>query len=113
MDKGSGREEAARAEAAAAGLKNVQFWEGSFAGFAALIARSNLYVGYDSAGQHAAAALSIPLVSVFAGAVNDRFFERWRPDGHVIRVDGGSQESAFLRARTAVRSAMRLQGLPT
>ena len=113
VDKGSGREEAARAEAAAAGLKNVRFWEGSFAGFAALIARSDLYVGYDSAGQHAAAALGIPLVSAFAGAVNDRFFERWRPDGHVIRVDGGSQESVFLRARTAVRSAMRLQGFPT
>lgn len=113
VDKGSGHEEAARAEAAAAGLKNVRFWEGSFAGFAALIARSDLYVGYDSAGQHAAAALGIPLVSVFAGAVNDRFFERWRPEGQVIRVEGGSQESVFLRARTAVRTAMRLQGFPT
>ena len=46
-----------RAEAAAAGLPNVRFWNGSFAAFAALIAESDLYVGYDSAGQHAAAAL--------------------------------------------------------
>lgn len=102
VDKGAGEAEAARAEEAAAGLQNVQFWEGSFSAFASLIANSDLYVGYDSAGQHAAAALGIPLVSVFAGAVNDRFFERWRPDGRVIRIDGGSAESAFLRVRSAL-----------
>lgn len=102
VDKGEGEEEAARAESAAAGLANVKFWSGSFAGFAALIANSELYVGYDSAGQHAAAALGVPLVSIFAGAVNDRFFERWRPDGRVIRIDGGSPESAFVRVRSAL-----------
>ena len=102
VDKGAGEEEAARAEVAAAGLSNVRFWSGSFAGFAALMARSDLYVGYDSAGQHAAAALGIPLVSIFAGAVNDRFFERWRPEGRVIRIDGGSPESVFVRVRSAL-----------
>lgn len=102
VDKGAGEEEAQRAESAAAGLTNVKFWNGSFAVFAALIANSDLYVGYDSAGQHAAAALGIPLVSVFAGAVSDRFFERWRPDGRVIRIDNGSPESAFIRVRSAL-----------
>jgi hypothetical protein len=102
IDKGVGEDEAARAEAAAAGLANVRQFNGSFAAFAALIARSDLYVGYDSAGQHAAAALGVPLISVFAGAVNDRFFERWRPDGRVVRVDGGSPESTFLRVRSAL-----------
>jgi len=43
------------------------FWDGSFAGFASIIAASRLYVGYDSAGQHIAAAAGVPLVSVFAG----------------------------------------------
>jgi hypothetical protein len=103
VDKGAGEEEAALAEAAARGLANVKFWSGSFASFAALIASSDLYVGYDSAGQHAAAALGIPLVSIFAGAVNDRFFERWRPDGRVIRIDGGSPESAYIRVRSALQ----------
>ena len=108
VDKGAGEEEASCAESAAAGLANVKFWSGSFASFAALIAGSDLYVGYDSAGQHAAAALGIPLVSIFAGAVNDRFFERWRPDGRVIRIDGGSPESAFIRVRSALsRSALK------
>jgi hypothetical protein len=109
VDKGSGEDEAARAGAAAAGLRNVKFWSGSFAGFAALMAKSDLYVGYDSAGQHAAAALGIPLVSVFKGAVNDRFFERWRPDGRVVRIDGGSPESVFLRVRAALPSGVGLK----
>lgn len=104
VDKGAGEDEAARAEAAAAGIANVRFWSGSFAAFAAIIAKSDLYVGYDSAGQHAAAALGVPLVSVFAGAVNDMFFERWRPDGRVIRIDGGSPESVFIRVRSALPS---------
>jgi ADP-heptose:LPS heptosyltransferase len=108
LDKGAGPEEATQAESAAAGLVNVKFWSGSFASFAALMAGSDLYVGYDSGGQHAAAALSVPLVSIFAGAVNDRFFERWRPDGQVIRIDGGSPESAFIRVRSALsRSALK------
>jgi hypothetical protein len=102
VDKGAGEEEAARAVAAAEGLTNVKFWSGSFAAFASLIATSDLYVGYDSAGQHAAAALGVPLVSIFAGAINDRFFERWRPDGRVIRIDNGSPESAFVRVRSAL-----------
>ena len=42
-----------------AGVK-AAFWEGSFAGFAAIIAASRLYVGYDSAGQHVAAACGVP-----------------------------------------------------
>ncbi len=102
VDKGAGEDEAARAEMAAAGLSNVRFWSGSFAAFVALIAESDLFVGYDSAGQHAASALGIPLISVFAGAVNDRFFDRWRPAGRVIRVDRGSPESVFLRLRSAL-----------
>ena len=42
----------------------VTFWEGSFAGFAQLVAGSSLYVGYDSAAQHVAAACGVPLMSV-------------------------------------------------
>jgi len=42
------------------------FWEGSFGGFAALIAASSLYVGYDSAGQHVRGRRR-PLISIFAG----------------------------------------------
>lgn len=56
-------------------------WSGSFAPFAAAIGRSRLYVGYDSAGQHVAAACGVPRVTVFHGYSGDRFLARWRPDG--------------------------------
>ena len=91
IDKGAGGEEAARVERAAAGCgAQATFWEGSFAGFAQIIAGSSLYVGYDSAGQHVAAACGVPLVSIFAGFASPRMFDRWRPSGKgvtVIRVD--------------------------
>jgi len=92
IDRGAGGEEAARVERAIArsGVK-VQTWDGSFAGFAAMIARSKLYVGYDSAGQHVAAACGTPLIAVFAGFSCPRMFSRWRPTGpgriDVIKVD--------------------------
>jgi ADP-heptose:LPS heptosyltransferase len=88
IDRGAGGEEAARVERAVSRCgARVQFWDGSFAGFASLVAASSLYVGYDSAGQHVAAACGIPLVSIFAGFVTPRMFHRWKPRGHVIRVD--------------------------
>ena len=91
IDKGAGGEEAARVERAAARSgAQATFWDGSFAGFAHIIAGSSLYVGYDSAGQHVAAACGVPLISVFAGFPAPRMFYRWRPTGPratVIRVD--------------------------
>jgi ADP-heptose:LPS heptosyltransferase len=91
IDKGAGGEEAARVERAVARSgARATFWEGSFAGFAQLIAGSSLYVGYDSAGQHVAAACGVPLISIFAGFPTPRMFHRWRPSGPratVIRVD--------------------------
>jgi ADP-heptose:LPS heptosyltransferase len=91
IDKGAGGEEAARVERAVShsGARATS-WEGSFAGFAQIIAGSSLYVGYDSAGQHVAAACGVPLVSIFAGFPVPRMFDRWRPSGPrstVIRVD--------------------------
>jgi ADP-heptose:LPS heptosyltransferase len=93
IDGGAGGEEAERVERAIAGLPKdrVRCWRGAFAPFAAAIARSRLYVGYDSAGQHVAAACGVPLVSVFAGFPAPRMFARWRPTGagpiEVVKVD--------------------------
>ncbi len=95
VDKGAGGEEAERVERAIrrSGVpeSRVRTWHGSFSAFAAMLARSRLYVGYDSAGQHAAAACGVPLISIFAGFPSSRMFERWRPTGpgliEVVRVD--------------------------
>jgi Glycosyltransferase family 9 (heptosyltransferase) len=96
IDKGAGGEEAQRVERAVAGAGDgIVTWEGSFAGFAEHIARSRLYVGYDSAGGHVAAACGVPLVSIFAGFASERMLQRWRPAGPgrvaVIRADQSSR----------------------
>jgi ADP-heptose:LPS heptosyltransferase len=63
-------------------------------------------VGYDSAGQHVAAALDVPLVSVFGGFSCERMLQRWMPDGpgakRVIAVRGQSVEELILQTREAV-----------
>jgi hypothetical protein len=83
IDKGAGGEEAERVERAVsnAGSNGITMWDGSFAGFAAHIQRSKLYVGYDSAGGHVAATCGVPMIGVFAGEVCERMFQRWRPSG--------------------------------
>ena len=84
---------------------DAQFWDGSFAGFAAIIAGSSLYVGYDSAGQHVAAACGVPLISIFAGFPAPRMFDRWRPCGPgatVLRVDNPDAVATLDSVRQAV-----------
>ena len=101
IDKGAGGEEAERVERAVkkAGGEGIVMWDGSFAGFAAHIQRSKLYVGYDSAGGHVAAACGVPMISIFAGAVSDRMFQRWRPSGQgkiaIFRPDQMSVPAAL------------------
>jgi len=118
VDKGAGGEEAERVERAIGQLGSkagrIETWDGAFAPFAARIARSRLYVGYDSAGQHVAAAAKVPLVSVFAGFPSPRFLARWRPEAPspvaVIRAEAGSTPEAILK-RT-VDSIDRLLKIP-
>lgn len=80
IDYGAGEEEAARVDRAIAGLP-VKTFRGPFAPFAAQIAQSRLYVGYDSAGQHVAAVSGVPLITVFTGYATPRTFHRWHPSG--------------------------------
>src|SRR5437879_10016804 len=49
IDKGASVEEAARVDAAVKGIspQSIEVWEGAFARFAAQIAGSSLYIGYD------------------------------------------------------------------
>jgi ADP-heptose:LPS heptosyltransferase len=85
IDEGAGGEEAGRVTRAiskcGAPAERVRSFRGSFAAFAVAIRKSDLYIGYDSAGQHVAAACGVPLLSIFAGFPSDRFLARWRPWG--------------------------------
>jgi ADP-heptose:LPS heptosyltransferase len=88
VDRGAGGEEARRVNRAIAASRanNIRTWNGSFAGFASIIGRARFYVGYDSAGQHAAAAAATPQLTIFRGQVNERMFHRWRPSGKSTKV---------------------------
>ena len=106
IDMGAGGAEAERVLRAVArsGVK-ARLWEGSFSGFASIIAGSRLFVGYDSAGQHVAAACGVPLISIFAGFPSPRMFARWRPVGAqatVIRVDQPDPTQTLERVREAL-----------
>ncbi len=108
IDQGAGAEEAERVRrAVSASHRQVEVFSGAFADFARRIARSELYIGYDSAGQHAAAALGIPLVAIFRGQVSPRMFERWKPTGAgpiaIVDANELTPEAALRQTLEAVR----------
>jgi len=111
LDKGAGEDEISRADAVIAGATGIELggrrvraveinerslagaagseqpeadilvWNGRIGMLAALTGESDLYIGYDSAGQHIAAALGVKCIDVFAGFSSPRMLERWRPTG--------------------------------
>jgi ADP-heptose:LPS heptosyltransferase len=120
LDQGAGEEETARAQRLLADLRQagwqtaeiteqdavpckaarVVAWRGSLAGFGALIGVSDVYVGYDSAGQHIAAALGVKTVDIFAGFRSPRMAQRWKPSGpaavRMIVVDSSKTPETVL-----------------
>jgi len=105
---GSEEEERVRRAAAKAQARGarVGVHEGPFASFAAVIAASEFYAGYDSAGQHAAAAAGIPQLCVFRGYACQRALARWRPCGPapaaVVRAEGRAAEEILNEVRQAL-----------
>jgi ADP-heptose:LPS heptosyltransferase len=87
LDKGAGEAEGSAAEAAVAAARNeglaaIEAYQGPLSGFTGIIAASDLFVGYDSAAGHIAAALGVPGIDVFRGAVSKRMMQRWSPWGN-------------------------------
>jgi hypothetical protein len=74
---------------------------GAFAPFAAQIAVSQLFIGYDSAAGHVASACGVPLVSIAHGFASDRMAARWRPRGNVL---SGSAVAVLNQIREVLRS---------
>jgi hypothetical protein len=110
IDRGVGGDEARRVTEAAeaSGCSDrIRFWEGSFAGFASIISQCDFYAGYDSAGQHAAAAAGVPLITIFAGAVSERFRQRWSPAGpgriDVINADSLPPDKCLEQLRALLK----------
>jgi len=121
LDKGAGRQEVERAdrladqirafgkvveldpEGASAPVQELSrclllTWRGGIGVFSALTAESDEYIGYDSAGQHIAAALNVPTISIFSRVAPEIFRSRWRTTGK-----GVSKQVSELDADGAVR----------
>lgn len=105
VDAGGGGEEAERVNGAitASHCTHCTVWSGDFATFAAQIAASRLFIGYDSAGGHVAAVTRVPGISILRGAVSARFAARWRPVG--CRVLDGEQNPADVLSDVATALA--------
>lgn len=66
---------------------DVVTWQANVDAFVASIRCADLYVGYDSAGQHIAAALGVPVLTLFIEAAGRRHALRWAPQGRgIVRI---------------------------
>jgi hypothetical protein len=114
LDAGAGGPESTRAKDLAFHVPGIELFEGPFAPFASIVSRARLYVGYDSAGGHIAAASGVPLVSIFAGFASERMFQRWTPYGtgprHVLKVDPVSDSDILPHAKSAIDALLRGTG---
>jgi ADP-heptose:LPS heptosyltransferase len=86
---------------------DVIVWSGRIGMLAALIGESDLYIGYDSAGQHIAAALGVPCLDVFAGFNSQRFLCRWRPTGKAESRVIAARAQASSNAQEILSDALR------
>jgi len=81
---------------AAESLKSdVVAWRGNVGTYCALIGTAEEYIGYDSGGQHVAAALGTPTIDIFAHSPYPLFAHRWQPygPGRIAVVDATGQNS--------------------
>jgi hypothetical protein len=111
VDKGGSDEERHRVESVL--QPGMHAHDGAFAPFAAHIARSKLFVGYDSAGGHVASACGVPLISIAAGFASERMQARWRPQGTVIRAEAGRDRADVLAEVRRSLAHIKAFTLPT
>ena len=86
---------------------DVVAWRGTVGIYCALIGSTEEYIGYDSGGQHVAAAVGTPTIDIFAHSPYPLFAHRWQPygPGRIAVVDatgqnsGGQAESAKIVQR--------------
>jgi ADP-heptose:LPS heptosyltransferase len=86
-------------------------YQGGLRSLLALVAESDLYVGYDSAFQHIAAALAVPALDVFANSPSELFSSRWTPWSkaavEVVRATATESDDAVLARTLAAYRALR------
>ena len=87
---------------------------GSLGSFGGWMHDADVFVGYDSASAHLAAAHGVPVLEVFAGAPCKRFMQRWTPYGEekacVIPADGPADGPGVLARLESELVALKERG---
>ncbi len=88
---------------------DVIAWEGELGAFCGMICAGDVYLGYDSAGQHIAAAMGVPVVDIFADRSKPMVIQRWRPwgPGPVVTLMAGNGRDMVSEVIRAVGGLMR------
>ncbi len=90
---------------------HIVTWDGGIGALAGLIAASDFYVGYDSAGQHLAAALATATLTIFVNDNAPLFAARWRATGSgplaVLQVNATDWEKGNVTAETLLPQAIQ------
>ena len=86
--------------------QQIIFWEGGIGSFAALISCSDQYIGYDSSGQHLAAALGVPVLTIFSDASSELFTQRWQPWGSPKVVSVSVKQSSLQPVAEIISSTL-------
>ena len=90
---------------------DVYTWQADVGAFVAAIRCADFYVGYDSAGQHIAAASGVPTLSLFIESAGRRHAERWAPRGaapvEVVRARPPVDAAALLDVATKAFRTLR------
>lgn len=78
-------------------------YKGGIGQFSAIISLSQLYLGYDSMGQHVAAALEIPELVIFNGYPTVKFSRKWHPYGkgiiNIIHAEGMLEKDVLKKTK--------------
>ena len=86
--------------------------QGSIGSFAALIASSDEYLGYDSSGQHLAAALGVPSITIFVNSGNEIFAQRWQSSGtgktEIVPLESSQIHSNPQRTKPIIQRILQL-----
>ena len=89
---------------------DVVTWAADPGAFFATLAACDAHLGYDSAGQHVAAALGVPTLTAFVESAGPLHSARWTPTGagpvRVARLAPGTPDATALRACRAEMRAL-------
>ena len=68
-------------------LADLMHFSGTLLAFGSFASGADLFIGYDSAAAHMAAALYVPVIDIFVGAQSALMRQRWTPSGQMeVRV---------------------------